>query len=250
MAYYQTNAVYDNLIKYDTKDFVWTSGNAWILLYGNNRSQVKVVVFVSGKTTETLSGNELSRLKTAEKLALILSERAKLQFANIVFDDTVKDISEVKLNGEMVSLERLTGWFEDAGLSVRQGVTGKAINDSSSSAYHDWQRRYLGAITVSDLDLIYAPSGMVSTICELKRSYIALDRWSPFRNDFANFDLIKDLCIKAKIEFRIIYNVRHKAPNFFDDASKLRIYKYSTSGGPVSIRQLDFQELITGSDLI
>jgi hypothetical protein len=250
VAYYQTNAVYEKLIEYDATDFVWTSGNAWILLYGNSQSQVKAIIFVLGKTTESLKGDELNRLKNAEKFALDLAERASVKFATIVFDDTIKEISEVTLNSELVSLEHLTGWFEDAGLSVRQGVTGKAINDASSSAYHNWQRQYLGAIRVSDIDLIYAPTGKVSTICELKRSYITLDRWSPFSADFANFDLVKDLCSKANVEFRIIYNVRHKAPKVFDDASRISIYKYSASTGPVITRQLDFEEFISGADLV
>lgn len=249
MAYYRTNAIYEKLIECHSKEFVWTSGNAWILLYGNSNSEVKAVLFVLGKTATNLTGDELNRLKKARALALELANSAKVEFANIVFDDDSPEISSVKLNGETVSLEQLKSWFENAGLPVRQGATGKAINDASSSAYHSWQRSSLGAIKVSDIDLIYAPNGELSTICELKRSYIALDRWSPFSADYPNFNLVKNLSIRAGVKFRIIYNVRHKSPTFLDDASRLNIYKYSISDGPKIVRQVDFEKFMSGDGL-
>lgn len=165
-----------------------------------------------------------------------------------MFDDEPgRTIDGVDLNGAAVDLDELTDWFDQAGLPVRRGATAKAINDASSSAYQDWQRASLGAITVSDVDLLYAPGGgRAVRIFELKRSFKSLASWSPYPDDFANFNLVKDLARRADIGFTIAYNVRHKEPKFFDDASVLALFNYSRSRGASPNGQVSIADFIAG----
>ena len=48
MDYYVGNGVYDYLIECNHReDFFWTSGNMWLLTYGNEDYEPKVVTVVS-----------------------------------------------------------------------------------------------------------------------------------------------------------------------------------------------------------
>src|SRR5690606_23313522 len=116
---------------------------------------------------------------------------------------------------------------------INNNTTAKYLNDKTSSAYHNWQRNSLGrGITVSDIDLYrVSENGTPKVIYELKRSYYSLERWNPFRDDYSNFKLISNLCNKAGLEFKIIYNVRHKSP-FFDDPSKLKLFSVNFDKTP------------------
>jgi hypothetical protein len=58
-----------------------------------------------------------------------------------MFDDGATEITDVcfKINEEkmlLISLGDLREIFESFGLPVKRGAASKAINDSSSSAYH------------------------------------------------------------------------------------------------------------------
>jgi hypothetical protein len=236
LAYYTTNAVYQELEKYYDGSFVWTSGSAWILLYSDSAASVKALVFVSGNSSHGLNSEADARLLAAEAVARKLAIAGGVPFATILFDDVAVEIDHVQLDTRLVTLSELKNWFFDKGLDVKTGSTGKAINSQESSAYHNWQRANLGAISVTDIDLIRLNDDRkrVIQLIELKRSFYSLSKWSPYPADFSNFNAIESLASRVDAEFLIVYNVRYKNP-WLDDASSLSIFSYSESGGPVSL---------------
>lgn len=234
-GYYSHNAVYEEIEKRHCSNFLWAVGNSWVLLYGDNGAVPKLVVFVEGSSIGELDDDRKDRLCKTRMLAQELAKRAGLPFGTIEFDDRTDQISKVFLNGASVEMDALRTWFSRFDLPVKAGGAAlKAINDASSSACHKWQRSALGRITVSDLDLIRidVENGAPTSLYELKRSFIPLDRWSPYAKDYPNFNLTSDFASMAKVNFSIVYNFRRKSPSFFDDASRLSIFSYSRQAGP------------------
>lgn len=237
MKYYSTNSVYEELIKQYSGDLVWASENAWILLYADCSASVKVVTFVSGDSTRQARPSVVARLKDAENASRMLASSAKIPFASICFDDAATEIDHVYLNSHSVSLLTLKEWFSGNGLRVDSGSTGKAINSRASSAYHNWQRSNLGAIKVSDVDLIRLDNVDQHAIelIELKRSFYSLKDWEPYPEDFQNFNVVANLADRIGARFTIAYNVRTKKPPVLDDPSNLSLFDYSKNGGARSI---------------
>ncbi len=247
--YYSSNALYERLQREGCHDFHWAVGNSWVLLYGDSSPVPRLIVFASGASSEELDELGRQRMKATFALAWKLARRAGLPFATIEFDDRSGEISEVSLNKKIVSLDELKAWFSKFDLAVKGNETGaplKAINDASSSAYHNWQRSALGRITVVDIDLVRidAITREPMTIYELKRSYIAIDNWSPFRADYRNFDLLAKLAEMANVRFLISYNVRHKKPNIYDDVRIIHLFSYSVHTGAESLAVVSFENFV------
>lgn len=247
--YYSSNALYERLEGAASQEFYWAVGNSWALVYGDTIGNPKLVVFASGTSIEELDDLGRKRIQSTLALAEGLARRAGLPFGTIEFDDRAGEISEVLLNEKIVNLDELKMWFDKYGLSIKGNEGGaplKAINDAASSAYHKWQRAALGQITVTDIDLVRVDvkTGEPKTIYELKRSYIPLDSWAPFRADYPNFNLASAFAGMSKVGFCIVYNVRHKAPKFFDDVSSLRIFSYSAQAGAKSLGMMSFDDFV------
>lgn len=251
MNYYKSNSVYEELIAQNVEDLVWASENAWILLYADYLASIKVVAFVSGESTRLSSSSTKVRLNNAENAASILAEAANIPFANIHFDDTSSEIDHVSLNTKTVNLSDLKEWFSSKGLSVGSGTTGKAINSEVSSAYHSWQRANLGAIKVSDIDLIrFDDDGEnIKELIELKRSFYSLEDWNPYPADFQNFNVVANLAELISARFTIAYNVRTKTPPILDDPSNLSLFSYSKTSGPRPIGVRSFAHFRQGDYL-
>ena len=246
--YYKTNAIYTELEKYADIPFVWTSGNAWILLYADNTAEVKIVATVLGHSTRRVNKKIKSRIETAQSKAVTLAKAASAIFATIEFDDEATEIDKVTLNGHTATLSELKDWFAKAGLAVKGSATSKAINDAASSAYHKWQRENLGAIKVSDMDLLRLDpdTGGVVEILELKRSFISLENWRPYPVDFQNFNVIENLATRVGVRFTIAYNVRITQPTFRDDASLISLFDYSRKGGARAKGIIPFESFLKG----
>lgn len=242
MPYYQTNAVYEGLRGIE-HDFLWVSGNAWTLIYGDSNATPRAVVLVVGLSWQE-SPNVLKLMKK-------ISSVAGLPFFSVCFDDSSSEIETVNVTfnqddlGE-ISLSELKHLFAKIGLPVKQGQARKYVNDATSSAYHNWQRDSLGAIVVSDIDLFRkGGGGFPAEIIELKRSYYSLEKWRPFSDDYMNFNLLLNLANACGIRLKIAYNVRHKNP-FYDDVSSLTVFDYSVHGSPRFLGQYDFMSFVHG----
>jgi hypothetical protein len=237
MSYYRSNAIYDNLGH--NPHYCWTSGNAWTLVYGDQHSVPKLLVFAQGS----------SWAHDPRVLACVnaLSRRTGLSVVHIEFDDVVDAIETVRLHHddgtvETLSLVQLKALFAARGVPVNANNFAKAINSQKSSAYHDWQRASLGRIIVSDIDLVRVQGGNMMTILELKRAFQSLDDWSPYPDDFPNFRLINNLCVSARLNFMIAYNVRHTQPTFFDDPSQIKLFWYDANFSVTQTKIVSFND--------
>ena len=237
MSYYKSNAIYDNLGH--NPHYCWTSGNAWILVYGDQDSVPKLLVFVQGSSW--VNDRKVMACVTA------LSRRTTLPVVHIEFDDAAEAIETVRLHhddgtDETLSLAQLKALFAARGVPVNANNFAKAINDRESSAYHNWQRASLGRITVSDIDLVRVAERNMTTILELKRSFKSLNEWSPYPADFPNFRLINNLCVSARLHFMIAYNVRHTKPTFFDDPSQIKLFYYDANFNVTKTKIVSFDD--------
>ncbi|WP_323118655.1 hypothetical protein [Burkholderia alba] len=244
MAYYQSNAVYQGLEHTGQHPFSWVSGNAWMLVYGDGAAIPRVMVLAHGRSWKPDP--------TAMRVFETIAGHAALPVARISFDDEdgaligdVRYADNLAGPAKTISLSALKAEFQSFGLPVRGGACGKSINDASSSAYQNWQRDNLGAITVSDIDLVRIDDNGPVEIVELKRSYYALDEWRPFRNDFTNFNLLGAVAEAADLRFTIAYNHRQKTP-FRDDASVLSLFDYPAPNEPQALGHVSFGDFVAG----
>lgn len=229
MDYYVGNGIYDFLIECKEKDdFFWTSGNLWILTYGDSNYEPKVVTVASGNQLNIkITESEMRTVNVAKQLV----EGTDVGI-NFVRFDSNKSISQVRYwNPGMekipiISSDELKNRFLQYGLKMNEMRVHKSINDKSSSPYHDWQRENMGdAVIVADVDLIRYYAEKPQEIIELKRSFIDIERWEPYKQDYKNFILLSKLARKRKLDFFIVYNHRTKVP-LFDDVSKLKIFEF------------------------
>ena len=158
MDYYVGNGVYDFLSRCKEKEnFFWTSGNLWILVYGDSNYEPKVVTVASGNPLNiVITEAEMKAVKVARQLV----EGTDIG-VNFVRFNPCKPINQVAYwNPGMaripiISSEELKNRFRQYGLEMNEMSAHKSINDKSSSPYHDWQRAHMGdSVIVADIDLI------------------------------------------------------------------------------------------------
>lgn len=244
--YYNDNAIYKKLRNYNSEKFIWVSGNAWLLIYGDQYSTPKLLAFV---TTKTFCHQNLY----SKHIKIItLSRKLNIPFLNISFDDESDNIEYVRIQDNSsnewhdITLQKLKDIFKSFGIPVNNNPCYKAVNDKQSSAYHDWQRNNLGSITVSDIDLMRVNGDKIEEIIELKRSYYEFDKWLPFSNDYPNFNLTLNLCNKVEIpKFTILYNIRKKNP-FEDRPDPVMLFNYHNKNQYNKIGVFSFDDFYYG----
>lgn len=238
MEYYKSNALYEYITANNIQHFKFVVGNAWQLVYGDNGCNPLVLIFAVGVSHAELNNKPSNAEKEAFNLLAITGQKANLPVRFIRFPSDVAEVESVNVcdstfNYKEVSMPELSAMFGSFGLPVSNTKTAKYLNDRTSSAYHNWQRNSLGAaLTVSDIDLWRInQAGDPEIVFELKRSYYDLARWKPFADDYRNFKLISNLCNKANMQFKIIYNQRIKNP-FQDKIDRLKIFTLDFSKNP------------------
>jgi len=229
VGYYVGNGVYKYLIKSEDRDkFFWTSGNLWLLVYGDENFDPKVLTVASaGRLGKTTAIEE----KKAVRVARLITEGTEVPI-NFVRFDPEKDMEKVQYwepgmkNIPEISSEKLKSRLMMYGLKMNGAMAHKRINDRSSSPYHDWQRKNMGdSVIATDIDLLRHDGNRLTEIIELKRSYKDIEEWEPYQKDYKNFILLSKLAGKKNVGFYIVYNKRTKEP-FFDDVSKLKIFEF------------------------
>ena len=231
--YYKSNAIYDNLR--ENKSFQFVSGNSWILVYGNKKDEgAKIIVLVHGISWK----EDYEIIETLKKI----NKLANIPVCRISFDDSeyskVNTINYYELidgnNTKKYSLNSFKNYLKKVGLDIEDGECDKYLNDKTSSAYHKWQRETLGnKIIVSDLDLIRIDLKTKNPIeiIELKRSSAALDKWTPYSDDYINFNLVDSIAKKINAPLNIIYNrmIKNMETKVIsaDIVDKVSIFSYS-----------------------
>ena len=236
-GFYTGNAVYEAIDESpQSEDFLWRTGNSWLLTYGDQESNPRVLVYA-----EAIRGDPLSTESSESQDALveILSELAgplRLPVLAIRYDVTspLRSVGLTRQSGEEeVDLEQLSSTFESFGLRLSDHHV-KEINAASSSTYHDWQRRSLGGrITVSDIDLIRTSDDEPVEMIETNRSIVSVERWRPYEVDYPKFRLVWNIASSNELPMTILYNHRTKTP-FHDDISTVSIFSmdFDREGGP------------------
>ncbi|NHM03607.1 hypothetical protein [Flavobacterium celericrescens] len=235
MNYYNGNALYDYLNINSINHFSFVCENQWQIIYGDKNCEPKLLIGLSGTSSNLIETKKL--LDEEKKLWKPLKEihkRTSIPLVLLRFDKDIEELEEVFIvdyvnnptNLTKINLKDLHQIFKEFLLPIKENIsTGKYLNDKTSNAYHKWQRVSLGSdLKVSDFDLIkYDLSDNIIKIYELKRSYIDLNKWEPYSDDYNNFILVWKVCKRANIEFNILYNQRTKFP-FNDDVSKVKVF--------------------------
>ena len=240
-TYYKTNAIVQRVAAESPPRLAWPNPSSWQLLYGTKDSTPVTLVLVRG---DDASHGPI------EGYVRQMAATAQLPIVDLTFDDDAAEVTSVRLRDAAgqyadTSLDELKARFAALGLPVTAGGPSKAVNRMTSSAYHDWQRQSLGAITVSDLDLVrIGPGATVVEVVELKRSFISLDRWRPYRQDFANFNLLAAFCEPTGARLTIAFN-RYEPPS--DDTSRISLFRYTPPGSPSQIGVVSFDEFVAGA---
>lgn len=246
--YYRGNAIYQHIQEKGISTFEFVTGNCWQLVYGNENGDPLLLVLAYSTNGTSIEIPEDVNIKKGFKRLQQLSEFSGLPLISVSFDTTSEIIDSVTVSYDLQNFERLTlnklsQRFASYGLPVKSTSTHKYLNDKTSSAYHKWQRSHLGYnIVVSDIDLWLIEDDKPIVIVELKRSIIALDKWKPYSDDYANFILLAKLCQSSGIKFSIMYNVRNKNPvkEIIDRVKLFKItFKETLNIGPGRIYDID-----------
>ena len=226
--YYKGNAIY-NLIE-STHKFRYATENLWILVYGNRDCDPKVILLLSGYSVDEY---ESKTLNTKESEMLIyteqISHKSKVPFIYVRFNKDSDVLSEVKImvagRFRSIDLDEYSNILVGHGIQKNDLACKKPINSRASNVYHKWQIQCGLDITTSDIDLMRVSSDLdITDIYELKRSYIPMEKWEPYREDYNNFILLRKLLSSCNINFYIIFNQYHKNP-YVEDIHKVKLYK-------------------------
>lgn len=229
MRQYSTNAIYEHL-KVQTNllnKYLYIQEGNWILIYGNENTQPKLFLVVT-----RIKGTLDQPLTEFESIALqLLSGQPTpvrlLRFNEANFSDQVAiSLNEENNSAVIIKTRNLySQLFQPFDISADAGIATKAVNDATSSTFHDWQRSFLsGRITVSDVDLIqYNNEYKIEKIFELKRSYLSLATWRPYPADYSNFILLRR-AFAPQISIIILYNYYSRNLPRIEDISVVRAY--------------------------
>lgn len=234
---YSGNAIY-KYVHDEGLDYYYSAEYTWMLVYGNAASIPKIFVFVSkvGDIRQSYSTEEKNDANKAFSIAKYL----KLPFLFVRF--MVNSEAVVIWEGNIrkwrkLSYSQLRDLYERYGV-VEPGTAKKRVNQYLSSPYHDWQRRNLGRITVSDFDLMKYVDGEVQEIIELKRSKISPDVWKPYTKDYPNFALLINTIVGSgkRIPLTLFYNLMRAGQRGMreEDISRIKVYDFVIPNGIIS----------------
>ena len=243
MQEYRGNDIYKYILNNNYEYFFCVENN-WILVYGNDQSVPKIIVYVS--KVKNIEASFTDEEKSAINKSYIIAKYLKLPFICVRFmvKSTVVLVWRTDTRSwEKMSYDQLRDLYEKFGV-VQPGTAKKPVNQYVSSPYHDWQRQNLGRITVSDFDLIKYRNNKVEQIIELKRSKKSLEQWTPYRDDYANFALlINTIVLSGKnILFTLYYNFMQDGiiGNRREDISRIKVYDFKVPNTLITSQQVHY----------
>lgn len=128
----------------------------------------------------------------------------------------------------------------------------KEVNRYTSNEFHDWQRANLPSrFVLQDIDtwaLVWADSQTNSepfAVIELKRSFYASEKWTPFKADAPNYMALFKLAKKAGLPLWIIY---FKKDEVITDKSLLHIFNIKDVNSAASPWMRYDEQLITAKE--
>ncbi|MBR0485616.1 MAG: hypothetical protein IJJ69_12735, partial [Oscillospiraceae bacterium] len=224
---YEGNEIYNYIRSHGLHQYCFLVKNQWILLYGDMQGVPRMLAFVS--ETSALDSEFSEEERENGNRVCKIARQLHLPFVAVRFVQNCQKVC-IWLNGnwQTMTYPELKQVYQNFGI-VQSGTAGKSVNQYTSSSYHDWQRNQLGKIIVTDLDLIKLKNDdSIASIIELKRSKIALDQWTPYRNDYPNFALTVNAIVHSgkKIPFYLYYNIMHDgtAGHRTEDISEIKVF--------------------------
>ena len=249
MSYYQTNAVYEELDRREVPNLVWVTGSEWLLIYADSNLAIRALV----NLREESGAKSSKRSDLARAAVRKIAERGNVPWVTLKYQKGGQPLTEVEvtLQGESpqnVTMAKLRNIFSELGIPPVPGKA-KPINSATSNPYHDWQQREFAGLKVSDLDLIRLNEGLTEAVevVELKRSFIPLDSWNPYPDDYNNFELVRKFVSPAEAKFTIAYNVRTKNP-WKEHIENMALFDYSARHS-TRIAKVSFNNFVDGSYL-
>ncbi len=207
--YYKRNAMCDYAMGNSPQSFYSAIGDLWILLYGNKKDKAPKMIAVVSEVDNITDysrkaplPNEENALGMAYKLINLYGDIAFISFRYIK-----GNFNECKdFYGNTITLNELFLKYKNSGLDVINSSTKKYVNQYTSSGFHDWQRKELGyMIIATDFDLIGLNAKLEpEVVYELKRS--KKYNWTPYPDDYNNFQLLYNFCQIANIDFILVFN--------------------------------------------
>jgi len=242
-GYYVGNAFYDYVDSH-FDNFAYAKENIWLLVYGNSRCEPKLIIVLSALTREAYQSNTFSsEEKEIIQYAKQISDQSKVPWVYVSFVKDEKELTKAKICCPALKYEfkeltpdALADVYRGFGLFIVEKESGKTINKQYSNVYQKWQMKIGYGLTGSDIDIMKLKDGKIESVYELKRSFIAIEKWKPYPADFHNFILLSKLFNLCGIKFYIVYNHRQEKP-FFDDISKIKVYK-------IDAREKNFYSLL------
>lgn len=229
MDHYKGNEIYNYLKSNHYNNFFWTSSDKWIVVYGNEEQEPKVITVVSEYTDESKGISEKERNVISLVRNMIKNTDIHMNVIRYHAEEPLESVQyweQGEKNIKTLTMDSLHGKFIQHGITMNGSVAQKPINSQTSSKYHEWQRANMGRnVTVSDIDLIRFSNNVVAGIIEFKRSRISLEEWEPYEADFNNFILLSKLAEKVGIHFHIVYNYYTAIP-FVDNISRIKVFKF------------------------
>lgn len=235
MEYYAGNGIYEYLDSCENgKHFFRPARGIWFLVYGNRFYEPVVLTIASAnRLGAELTSKERGAMYAARQVAAVGG--LPVNFIRFDADHSVEQVRywEPEMHEiSVISSAALKRRFCRFGLEMNERTARKAINDKSASPYHIWQRSHMGdTVTVADIDLLRYTDKKPAEIIELKRSYIKLEKWQPYRQDYKNFILLSKLAVMSGLAFYIVYNRRIKVP-FYDDIARLKLFAFDHRARP------------------
>lgn len=241
VKHYSGNAIYNFINAKKLQNYLTFAEKEWLLLYGSSDCIPKLMAYVI--EIDSLSDEISDKNKRNGNLSFRFAQKVGIPIVIVRFvanDDTLQVYW--KNNWKVTTYSGLADIFNQFGL-LKDGDTGKDVNRYLSSRYHKWQRETLGAIIVSDFDLLELDeSGNVIKLFELKRSYIDIEEWRPFEADYNNFSLLTNLLLQTDVDFYIIYNQFKDKVDYIDKVALFEVEK----GGQNPVTASNFKYIQNG----
>lgn len=244
MPNYDGNAICERVIEKGL-DYFYSAKDHWLLVYGDSQSIPKIMAFV-------YEVNDFNKASEEEKrnadMALQFAGQLRLPYIYVRFmnqSNTVRvwELSEQKW--KTISYDELKDIFKKYG-AVCPGQAKKPVNQYTSSRFQEWQKDNLGAITVSDFDMLKIKNNQIEEIIELKRSKIDIKSWKPFPQDFPNFALLINSIVNsgANIPFTLYYNeyADGKVGERIEDISQIKVFSFVIPDKMIDRNQVSYTE--------
>lgn len=240
--YYTGNATYSFLQSKGLYAYHFSVTDHWMLIYGDSTCRPGLVVDLY----KLSSYHELEYLdQTGTSIVEIVAKAFNLPYTEIYYVD---GFDYVYVRNNKAPLKK---YYYNSLINIfiyykvcSNENTIKEINKYESNSFQNWQRKNLGDIVVTDLDLIKIENNQLKSIFELKRSYKDICYWEPYVADYKNFALILNAIVNghSKADFFLCFNQYNRVTNE-DYFSKIKLYRFINPTTFINKNEIKYEKI-------